>query len=80
MCIRDSLYDVCEKEECNFDSVIKLYMDEGEFGYSHWDVPGPDGKRGFGGKCLPKDTTHFANLISDQNMFTQILEDNDITR
>lgn len=74
------LYDVCEKEECNFDSVIELYMGEGEFGYSHWNVPGPDGKRGFGGKCLPKDTTHFANLISDQNMFTQILEDNDITR
>tara|TARA_R110002050_G_scaffold168478_6_gene299837 strand:- start:4671 stop:5393 length:723 start_codon:yes stop_codon:yes gene_type:complete len=32
---------------------------------THWDVPGPDGKFGFGGKCLPKDTTHYATLSQD---------------
>lgn len=74
------LYDVCENNDSDYNNIKKLYVILNEFGWSHWDVPGPDGKRGFGGKCLPKDTTHFANLISDQNMFTQILEDNDITR
>ena len=24
-------------------------------GKSHWAVPGPDGKLGFGGSCFPKD-------------------------
>lgn len=74
------LYDVCEKSDADYNNIKKLYMIENEFGWTHWDVPGPDGKRGFGGKCLPKDTTHFAHLISDQNMFTQILEDNEETR
>lgn len=28
---------------------------DGRVGHSHTHVPGPDGKYGFGGKCLPKD-------------------------
>ncbi len=31
-----------------------LGMDQ-RIGYSHLRVPGPDGKRGFGGSCFPKD-------------------------
>jgi UDP-glucose 6-dehydrogenase len=30
-------------------------------GQSHWDQPGDDGKMGFGGVCLPKDTKSLAN-------------------
>ena len=31
------------------------------------EVPGPDGERGFGGKCLPKDTMGFNSIFkSDQ--------------
>ena len=26
-----------------------------EFGHSHMNVPGHDGKFGFGGSCFPKD-------------------------
>lgn len=74
------VYDVCEKNGADYNNIKKLYVTENEFGWTHWDVPGPDGKRGFGGKCLPKDTKHFANLISDKNMFTQILEDNENSR
>lgn len=35
---------------------------------SHTKVPGPDGKRGFGGKCLPKDTCQFAQHLMDHGI------------
>ena len=46
---------------------------------THFDVPGPDGQFGFGGKCLPKDTTHFKNLDEDP-LFTTILDLNKVIR
>ena len=43
-------------------------------GELHWQVPGPDGKLGFGGKCLPKDTTHYMNLFSEDNLYEDVLK------
>lgn len=74
------LWNLSSKYDCNYTELRRMFMNESEFGFTHWDVPGPDGKFGFGGKCLPKDTTHFANLISEENMFSQILKDNDKAR
>jgi len=37
-----------------------IRLDCKRLGDSHFDVPGPDGKRGFGGKCLPKDVQAIA--------------------
>lgn len=35
-------------------------------GTSHFDVPGPDGERGYGGACFPKDIKAFLNFTSDE--------------
>ena len=35
---------------------------ETRMGHSHMKVPGPDGSRGFGGNCFPKDTQAFVNF------------------
>lgn len=40
--------------------VMDGVMSDGRIAHSHVTVPGPDGKYGFGGTCLPKDQ---ANLI-----------------
>ena len=78
------LYDACKYAECDFETVIDTFKSENEFGSSHWDVPGPDGKRGFGGKCLPKDTSHFAHVMSKHfsppNFLNFVLKDNELTR
>ena len=42
-------------------------------------VPGPDGNRGFGGKCLPKDMSAFSK-ISDSKIIKQIISYNKILR
>ena len=31
------------------------FVRDGRIGHSHLSVPGPDGKKGFGGSCFPKD-------------------------
>ena len=39
----------------DFDSVRQAVCKDSRIGDSHSQVPGPDGKRGFAGKCLMKD-------------------------
>ena len=39
----------------SWDQVVAMFLADQRIGNSHYQVPGPDGKFGFGGKCLPKD-------------------------
>ena len=44
-----------EKVNANWEDVIEGFLRDGRVGNSHSQVPGPDGKFGFGGSCFPKD-------------------------
>ena len=46
---------LCEKVGADWDKVWRLASKDERLGISHWQVPGPDGKPGFGGSCFPKD-------------------------
>tara|TARA_B100001123_G_C15313074_1_gene1025167 strand:- start:1827 stop:2693 length:867 start_codon:yes stop_codon:yes gene_type:complete len=39
----------------NWEDVIDGFVQDGRIGHSHLNVPGHDGKNGFGGVCFPKD-------------------------
>ena len=60
----NQLYIKCTELDIDYDEVKKLLQHSLD-ATTHWDVPGPDGKYGFGGKCLPKDTTHYRSLNGD---------------
>ena len=47
--------DYSEKCGADWDVAIKGFLMDSRIGQSHYQVPGPDGKLGFGGHCLPKD-------------------------
>ena len=47
------------KLELDYDKIRRLVVDDSRIGESHTFVPGPDGKYGFGGACLPKDIKAF---------------------
>jgi nucleotide sugar dehydrogenase len=47
---------------------------DGRVGDSHMQVPGPDGKLGFGGACFPKDINAFITLANDNNVDMNVLE------
>ena len=42
-------------DDVDYDKVIEYATKDQRLGSSHWSVPGPDGKLGFGGSCFPKD-------------------------
>lgn len=50
-----------EQSGLNWDRVLEGVLSDGRISHSHTSVPGPDGRCGFGGGCLPKD---LANLIA----------------
>ena len=46
---------MCEASGVDYDKVTEYATFDPRLGNTHWVVPGPDGKRGFGGSCFPKD-------------------------
>ena len=44
-----------DKVNANWSDVMEGFLRDGRIGHSHSQVPGPDGKLGFGGSCFPKD-------------------------
>jgi len=50
--------------ECgaNWDDAVEGFVRDGRIGHSHLSVPGPDGRRGFGGSCFPKDIQAMINF------------------
>lgn len=52
----NQMYDVAQEVGANWSHVSMMLMNHPWMGTHHYQVPGPDGERGFGGPCLPKDT------------------------
>jgi UDPglucose 6-dehydrogenase len=58
---------LCNANDASYDVVKTLLANEGRLGSTHWDVPGPDGQKGFAGKCFPKDVKTFeADIIKSK--------------
>lgn len=55
----NQVYDLCQLTNMNFDTVRQLLAQDTRIGTDHTMVPGPDGDRGWGGACFPKDTQAF---------------------
>ena len=46
---------MCDAIGANWKIALEGFVADGRVGDSHLNVPGPDGKLGFGGSCFPKD-------------------------
>jgi UDPglucose 6-dehydrogenase len=51
----NEIKQICDKIDIDYDKVTEYATYDDRLGKSHWSVPGPDGKLGFGGSCFPKD-------------------------
>ena len=63
----NQLYDIYKAltPDIKWDEFITMINSDDRIGESHMDVPGHDGKLGFGGACFPKDTAALLSLSKD---------------
>jgi UDPglucose 6-dehydrogenase len=70
-------YDLAEDVGADYSKILDMYLDVQQ-NQTYMEVPGHDGTRGFGGKCLPKDLDFLINTLDekgiDQNWFKHIRE------
>ena len=53
---------------------IEGFVRDGRVGHSHLDVPGHDGKYGFGGSCFPKDIQALINFGESNDVDMNVLK------
>ena len=64
---------ICEKIGADWDTALEGFVADGRVGDSHLNVPGPDGKNGFGGSCFPKDINAFMSFAKDIGVSTNTI-------
>ena len=52
--------DLIDQTSSKYNVIVNAIGSDPRIGHSHTQVPGPDGRKGFGGACFPKDTNAFS--------------------
>jgi UDPglucose 6-dehydrogenase len=58
----------------DYDKVVEYAKYDKRLGDSHWSVPGPDGNRGFGGHCFPKDVNAMIQVSKDLGIDAKVMK------
>lgn len=69
----NEVYEFCEKKGINYENVRKLAANDDRILHSHTQVPGHDGRKGFGGTCFPKDTSSLKYEMTQTGMKPYIM-------
>lgn len=72
--LRDAVGE--EFATCLPDRVLKVVSTEPRIGASHWQAPGPDGKKGFGGACFPKDVSALLAYTDKMSILDAVMDIN----
>ena len=59
---------LCDKIGGNWEDALKGFVSDGRIGDSHLNVPGHDGKLGYGGTCFPKDVNALISFSKKHNI------------
>ena len=69
----NEMYQIAEKCKVNWEQAVDGFVADGRIGHSHLNVPGHDGKFGFGGSCFPKDVQALKNFAEDIGVNPSVL-------
>lgn len=70
----NEFYELAKAEGVEFNNLLELIDHDYRMGYSHLDVPGPDGKYGWGGGCFPKDVAAIIMEAIDLGLHFELLQ------
>ena len=70
----NEIYLLIEKLGLNWNSIIDGVIGDRRIGDSHYDVPGHDGDRGFGGTCFPKDINALIKTFEKNGIDPKVLK------
>ena len=59
---------LCDKIGANWEDALNGFVSDGRIGDSHLNVPGHDGKLGYGGTCFPKDVNAILSFSKKHNI------------
>ena len=64
----------CKAKNVNYEVLANMVALDERINKSHMTVPGPDGKRGFGGTCFPKDINSFLYQMQNMGLPATVIE------
>jgi UDPglucose 6-dehydrogenase len=69
------LRDLCDSLDIDYTNMTEAMQEvDPRVGVVHWQVPGHDGKRGFGGKCLPKELSSIISMAKQSDVNCEPLQ------
>ena len=69
----NEFYDLARALAVDFQDLVTLAGLDPRLGRSHMLVPGPDGRRGWGGACLPKDVSAVIRLAQEHDLGFELM-------
>lgn len=70
----NEIHALCKVIGADYNAVRDGVVIDHRIGTSHTSVPGPDGHYGYGGTCLPKDTSSLLHIMSKHGVDSHIVE------
>jgi UDPglucose 6-dehydrogenase len=70
----NEIEEFCRELDISYKNVKTGVCLDNRIGFSHTQVPGPDGKRGFGGTCFPKDIASLNYQMTQHGLESYIVE------
>lgn len=71
--MNNEYFDLCNKLGIDYEVVADIAKSDTRLGHTHWQVPGPDKSRGFGGACFPKDTSALSKIAEQSSIKMDML-------
>ena len=65
---------LCDKIDADWDDAIYGFAADGRVGDSHLNVPGHDGKLGYGGTCFPKDVSSLISFAEENGIMLNTIK------
>ena len=70
----NEMYQIAKNSDVDWDVAVDGFVRDGRVGHSHLNVPGPDGKLGFGGVCFPKDIQAMIHFAESRSVEPNVLK------